>query len=882
MRDELATMNALLRMQTEVEDGAMDHFVREWMKQLRELAYDAEDCIDLYIFRIKCGPKLGVYIWCKRQLERLLPRHCLAGEMRALRARAVAISERHARYGVSRDALMSRARPLALVPVLGSSAHALCPTNDPDQLVGIRAQAIDLANKVKAVTHKERDMKLKVFSIVGFGGLGKTTLAMEVCRQLEMDFDRQANVSVSQAFDGGKDLQVLLKHVLHQVAKAKSQNDKGINEEANDSLGEIDTMDVDQLAIRLKEFLDDKRYLIVVDDVWTISAWDAIQSKLPSSRHGSRIIVTTRIDSVAKECSDPTVGVYPIKQLNLKDSRKLFMSKAFGSMEASCPTDLEITMDKILKKCGGLPLAIISIGSLLASYRSPESKDMWDTICKSIGSQMDSSPTLEGMRQIITLSYNHLPYNLKGCMMYLSIFPEDYEIRTIRLLYRWIAEGLAKACRVHDMMLEVMVSKSFEANFVSLVGSQYETVSYDRIRRLSIHDDATMDSSSPKKQKKEKAAGHSKSNGIEMMSMKRVRSLTMFEIEGHHNLLSRMREFTLLRVLDLEGCKGLENKHVEHICGMYLLRFLSLRNTEVSVLPKKIGELEHLQMLNVDCTSIEKLPEEVTKLERLENVDFRNKHQWSIMWTPPQGLYRMKALREVNYMIVNDVHVAREVGKLGQLRHIGIWVSQENEEVLRELACSLSKTCSLRALAIGCFRQGPVNFLLQMESPPRLLRYLNIDGDIDELPNWSRSLAYFAEIDIMNTCLVKDQAFGVLCNLPNLQRIWLGPRAYVDHQLVARTSHNFPMLRNLGWCCRGTHPGLRFEKGSMDKLEELIVQFGADRTSIVGVEHLPNLKQVELMGDKHDSSLSDTLDQLMAESKTRPEHKQFKVVAKYQ
>jgi hypothetical protein len=55
LRDELATMNALLRIQTKVGDGAVDHFVREWMKQLRELAYDAEDCVHLYIFRIKCG-----------------------------------------------------------------------------------------------------------------------------------------------------------------------------------------------------------------------------------------------------------------------------------------------------------------------------------------------------------------------------------------------------------------------------------------------------------------------------------------------------------------------------------------------------------------------------------------------------------------------------------------------------------------------------------------------------------------------------------------------------------------------------------------------------------------------------------------------------------
>lgn len=180
----------------------------------------------------------------------------------------------------------------------------------------------------------------------------------------------------------------------------------------------------------------------MIDDVWSISAWDAIRSKLPSSNCGSRIIVTTRMDTVAKACSDANDDyIHHMKKLNDEDSEHLFVSKAFG-FGNTCPKDLEAAMRSILKKCGGLPLAIVSIASLLASYKPPEGKKMWEIVQKSIGSQMETNPTLEGMRQILTLSYNHLPHHLKACMMYLSIFPEDYIIVKDRLLKRWIAEGL--------------------------------------------------------------------------------------------------------------------------------------------------------------------------------------------------------------------------------------------------------------------------------------------------------------------------------------------------------------------------------------------------------------------------------------------------------
>jgi disease resistance protein RPM1 len=143
------------------------------------------------------------------------------------------------------------------------------------------------------------------------------------------------------------------------------------------------------------------RYLIVIDDVWSMRGWEAIQSRLLENKCGSRVLVTTRTESVAKACSPATVSkeyIYHIKPLSQEYSRKLFLSRAFGSTYAECPSDVnEKAMESILRKCGGLPLAIVSIASVLAGYTSPESKEKWETVCKSMGSQMEMHPTLEGM-----------------------------------------------------------------------------------------------------------------------------------------------------------------------------------------------------------------------------------------------------------------------------------------------------------------------------------------------------------------------------------------------------------------------------------------------------------------------------------------------------
>ena len=111
----------------------MDHFIRVWMKQVRELAYDAEDCVHLYIFRIRCRSRDRFLVWSKHMLGTLSSRRQLALEIKALRARAVVISERQERYGLSREVLSRSTSPSASTPVLG---HALRQVpNDPDHLL---------------------------------------------------------------------------------------------------------------------------------------------------------------------------------------------------------------------------------------------------------------------------------------------------------------------------------------------------------------------------------------------------------------------------------------------------------------------------------------------------------------------------------------------------------------------------------------------------------------------------------------------------------------------------------------------------------------------------------------------------------------------------
>lgn len=230
----------------------------------------------------------------------------------------------------------------------------------------------------------------------------------------------------------------------------------------------------------------------------------------------SRIITTTRQTDVAQSCCSSLDGyIHNIQPLSYEDSQKLFYKRVFQSKHC-CPPHLEQVSHAIIKKCHGLPLAIITIASLLAN-RNSDAKEQWEQVKDSMVSILNA----QYVGDILLLSYYDLPCHLKTCFLYLSVFPEDYRIDREELIWMWIAEGFitqvkgqsleqigenyfndlinrsliqpidmmydgrAGGCQVHDMVLDLIISQSTEQNFTTIVEGHVYKCSSNKIRRLS-------------------------------------------------------------------------------------------------------------------------------------------------------------------------------------------------------------------------------------------------------------------------------------------------------------------------------------------------------------------------------------------------------------
>ncbi|TVU31426.1 hypothetical protein EJB05_23110, partial [Eragrostis curvula] len=365
LKHELSCMNALLEKVADMD--VIDPQMKDWRNQVREMAYDIEDCIDSYMLQQRNSGIMSFFRDYIQRVMELVGHHGVAQQIKELKDRIVEASHRRKRYKLDTEV---DPRTTSIDPRLPALYV------ESSDLVGID---IPRENLIKLLDDGEP--ALKVISIVGFGGLGKTTLAKEAYKKIFVKFDCHALVSVSQK----PDVRKILWSILSQVRNPNYANTNPCDEE--------------WLINALRGFFKHKRYFIIIDDIWDTQVWKIIKCALLENNCGSRILVTTRIASIAKLCSSHHHGtVYELRPLRETDSSNLFYKRTFGS-EDLCPINVRDVANEIIKRCGGLPLAIITMASLMTTKSNR--REEWVSVRNSMGLGLKNY-NVEGMERILS------------------------------------------------------------------------------------------------------------------------------------------------------------------------------------------------------------------------------------------------------------------------------------------------------------------------------------------------------------------------------------------------------------------------------------------------------------------------------------------------
>ncbi|KAF3441374.1 hypothetical protein FNV43_RR15288 [Rhamnella rubrinervis] len=612
--------------------------------------------------------------------------------------------------------------------------------------------------------------KFSVMPIVGMGGIGKTTLAQLVYTDvidgalvLEKPFD--INTWITVADESKSDVLTLTKAIYEKVTKSTHCTD---------------VKETFELQRKLKEALQGKKFLFILDDVWNVDheIWDGLQTPFESAANGSKIIVTTRLSEIAKVLVTVDSKTLDLPLLSEADCWLLFSKHAFNNVEPSSYPHLVEIGKKIVEKCGGNPLAVGSLACLLHSQLDPKK---WENVLVNDIWELDQGKG--GILPALWLSYYYLPRRLKRCFAYCSIIPKDYSFGKEQLIMLWMAEGLLQP--KNNMMLEEvgeeyfedLTSRSFfhvdehgEFTMHDLVNDLAKFVSGEsclrlddncsenltrKTRHISLMNYATSDI-------RKKLEDLSKNTGLrtlfllkdcsrhllkQLRSMKYLRVLSFGlhgDFEGQMKLLKSIGRLKHLRYLDLSCNEGIKEipESIGKLCNLQTLLLRFCRN--LHQLPESIVNLKHLRYLDLSDTRIEKIPEILGNLHELRTLNlFRTRIE-----KIPDILDNLHELRRLDLSRTRIEKIPEILGNLHELHTLDL--SRTRIEKIPEILGNLHE---LRTLDLS---------RTQIEKIPEILgnlhelRILNLSSTrIEKIPDIFGNLHKLHILDLSGTRIEK-------------------------------------------------------------------------------------------------------------------------------
>ncbi|PIA30571.1 hypothetical protein AQUCO_05500105v1 [Aquilegia coerulea] len=631
LTDTLVMIQAVLKDADEkqVKNGA----VKIWLEQLKDVSYDAEDVLDEWITRTLISKMLQHevnYAPIKEKARsHLFSIFCCFKPVVLRHEIGVKIMELNKRLDE-----IARKKGMYKLTEIRSETESRIPTVSNVDVSDIYGRNVDKAvimSKLLGET-SHHDSKVPVISIVGTGGFGKTTLAQLILKEKQVNnhFDKQIWVCVSDPFD-------------HQMVA------KQIIEQATDKV--IDSVGWEALHRKLSESIQGKRFILVLDDIWSHNGeiWKQLKTSLDGGAIGSRIIITTRNETIAHRMG--STFIHRLGQLSDKDSLLMFKRIAFWNREDDLQSFEGIAVD-IAKRCRGVPLSIRVLASLMRlkktiqDWRNVQESNMWDV-------QVQDGE--EGFLPSISFSYYALPAKLKPCLVYCAILPKDSRIEKKKMVELWMAQGFLGSDGRKDLEIEGghyfddLAMRSFFQDFKedskgNITSCMMHDLVHDFVQFLSKGETCIL-------------------NEDEELENVNVRHLTTFVFDK-----SSIYELKKLRTLRSGGyyrnkitCLGL-------IHQLTSLRVLDLCNSDVEEFPSEVARLLHLRYLDLSRTELEELPETICNLLNLQTLKLR---------------YCEKLVK-----------LPKGIGKLCSLRHLMI----EGTRSLTYLPAELGKLCCLRTL----------------------------------------------------------------------------------------------------------------------------------------------------------------------------------------